>query len=112
VALGDVLFRMGKPEESMVQFREALAGDPQLMNAHAGIGKALIQLKRYPEAAAAMEQAIGLDSKLAPLHLYLSQAYRALGRAEEAKKEAETFGQLNQERAKARDQEVDRKHIE
>lgn len=110
VMLGDVLFKMGKPEQSIEQLRQALSEDSKLMDAHAGIGKALIQLKQYPEAAAAMEQAIQLDGKLASLHLYLSQAYRALGRTDDAKKEADLFSRLNLERANARDKDVERKY--
>lgn len=112
VMLGDVLFKLGKPEESIALLRQVLSEDARLMEAHAGIGKALIQLKQFPQAATAMEQAIHIDGKLASLHLYLSQAYRAIGRAEEAKKESETFSHLNQERAKARDQDVERKYME
>ena len=87
-----------------------LDGDTKLMEAHAGIGRALIQLKRYAEAADAMQAAIQIDDKLASLHLYLSQAYRGLGRSDQAKQEAATFSRLNQQRATARDQEVDRKY--
>jgi tetratricopeptide (TPR) repeat protein len=108
--LGDVMFKMGNAEESLSYFRQALAADPKLMDAHAGLGKALIQLKRYPEALEAMEEAIKIDPKLASIHLYLSQAYRALGRADDAKREAALFGGLNQERTKARDREGDRKY--
>ena len=108
--LGDVLFKMGKADESLQCYRQALAADPKLMNARAGLGKALIQLKRYPEAAGAMEEAIGIDPNLAPIHLYLSQAYRGLGRADDAKKEAAVFSRLNQQRANARDREGDRKY--
>jgi tetratricopeptide (TPR) repeat protein len=108
--LGDVLFKMGQPDESVAYFRRVLAADPKSMEAHAGLGKALIQLKRYPEAASAMEEAIQIDSKLASLHLYLSQAYRALGRGDDAKKEAALFSRLNQERANAKDREKDRKY--
>jgi hypothetical protein len=57
-----------------------------------------------------MEEAVKVDPNLAPIHLYLSQAYRALGRAEDSKKEALLFRELNQERAKARDREGDRKY--
>ena len=99
-----------RADESLGCFRKALAADPKLMDAHAGLGKALIQLKRYAEAAGAMEEAIKIDPKLASIHLYLSQAYRALGRLDDAKREAAVFGGLNQERAKARDQEGDRKY--
>ena len=108
--LGDVLFKMGKAEESLVCFRSTVASDPKLMDAQAGLGKALIQLKRYSEAAEAMEEAIKIDANLAALHLYLSQAYRALGRADDAKREAAVFSRLNQERAAARDKEGDRRY--
>jgi tetratricopeptide (TPR) repeat protein len=108
--MGDVLFKMGKTEESVKYFRQALAADPKLMSAQSGLGKALIQLRKYSEAADAMEEAVKVDPNLAPIHLYLSQAYRALGRAEDSKKEALLFRELNQERAKARDREGDRKY--
>ena len=72
------------------------------------MGKALIQLKRYEEAAREMEQAISVDPELASLHLYLSQAYRALGRMDEAKSEATVFTRLNRIRAQKRDQDVER----
>lgn len=108
--LGEVLFKMGKAEESLVCLRAALATDPKLMDAQSGLGKALIQLKKYPEAAAAMEEAVKIDPNLASLHLYLSQAYRALGRTEEAQKEAAFFSRLNRERAEARDKEGDRRY--
>ena len=112
VMLGDVLFKMGKPAEGLEQFQQALAADGNLMEAHDGIGKALIQLKEYAGAAAAMERAIQIDGNLAPLHLHLSHAYRGLGRIEDAKKEAETFTRLNADRARARDQDVERKYGE
>jgi len=110
VMLGEVFFKMGKPDKSLTCFREALAANPKLMNAQAGLGKALIQLKQYPQAATAMEEAIRIDPKVAQLHLYLSQAYRAIGKAEEAKSEAALFSKLNQERAHARDLQADRKY--
>jgi tetratricopeptide (TPR) repeat protein len=110
VMLGDVVFKMGKASDSIGYFRQALAIDPKLMNAQTGLGKALIQLKQYPEAATAMEEAIRIDPNVASLHLYLSQAYRAIGKTDEAKGEAAIFSRLNQERAHARDLEGDRKY--
>lgn len=108
--LGDVLFKMGKAEDSVVCFRRVLERDPGMIDAQTGLGKALIQLKKYSEAASAMEEATKIDPKPAALHLYLSQAYRALGRGDDAKKEAAVFSRLNQERANARDRDVDRKY--
>ncbi|MFN7995602.1 MAG: tetratricopeptide repeat protein [Bryobacteraceae bacterium] len=110
VMLGDVLFKLGKPEESIAEYRQALAADDQLMDAHAGIGRALIQLKQYAGAASEMERALQIDAKLASVHLYLSQAYRGLGRADDARREAAVFNRLNAERAQARDKDVERKY--
>ncbi len=110
VMLGEVVFKMGKAGDSVGYFRQALAIDPKLMNAQTGLGKALIQLKQYPEAASAMEEAIRIDPQVPSLHLYLSQAYRAIGKTDEAKGEAAIFSRLNQERARARDLEGDRKY--
>ena len=43
----------------------AIAKSPRDVHAYAGLGKALIQLKRYEETVAAMEKAVRLDSELA-----------------------------------------------
>jgi tetratricopeptide (TPR) repeat protein len=108
--LGEVIFKMGDTADSVGHFRRALAIDPKLISAQTGLGKALIQLRQYPEAAAAMEEAIQIDPNVPSLHLYLSQAYRAIGKTDEAKGEAAIFSRLNQERAHARDLEGDRKY--
>ena len=110
ILLGQVLLKLGLPEESIAEFRAVLSQDPDLIHAYAGIGKALIQLKRYEETAALMEKAVRTDSRLASIHLYLSQAYRALGKLAEAKEEAAIFTRLNRERAKARDEDVERSY--
>jgi tetratricopeptide (TPR) repeat protein len=110
ILLGQVLLKLGLPEESIAEFRAVLSQDPDLIHAYAGIGKALIQLKRYEETAAMMEKAVRSDSRLASIHLYLSQAYRALGKLAEAKEEAAIFTRLNRERAKARDKDVERSY--
>lgn len=109
--LGDVVLRLGDAEGSLVHFRQALAQDPSSAESYAGLGKALIQLRRYEETISAMERAIKTSSELAPLHLYLSQAYRATGRMEDAKREAATFTKLNQERALRRDRDVEREYV-
>lgn len=106
--LGEVSLRLGDAEAGLEHFRQALERDSRSAQAYAGLGKALIQLRRYDETALAMARAIEIDPDLASLRLYLSQAYRALGRMEEAKREAATFTRLNRERAQRRDQDVER----
>ena len=58
-----------------------------------------------------MEKAIVVDPELASLRLYLSQAYRAEGRMEDAKREAAVFTRLNNKRAQRRDQDVERTYV-
>ena len=111
--LGEVVLRLGDAEASIGHFKQALARAPDSFPAHAGLGKALIQLKRYEETIPAMQAAIKLNSQhgQASLHLYLSQAYRATGQIEEAKREAAVFTRLNKERARQRDQDVEREYV-
>ena len=109
--LGDVVLRLGDAEGSLGHFRRSLAPDAGSAEAYAGLGKALIQLKRYEETIPEMERAIQGNPDLASLHLYLSQAYRATGRMEDAKREAAIFTKLNQQRALRRDQDVERQYV-
>ena len=111
ILLGGVLLKMGRPEEGIAVFRAALSKNPHDVHAYAGFGKALIQLKRYEQTVEAMEKAVVLDSEPAWIHLYLSRAYRALGRAEDAKREAAIFTRLNRKRAAARDRDVEREYV-
>ena len=109
--LGGVVLRLGDAEGSLEHFRRALAQDSGSAEAYAGLGKALIQLKRYEETISEMERAIQRNPELAALHLHLSQAYRATGRTEDAKREAAAFSKLNQLRARRRDRDVEREYV-
>ena len=109
--LGEVALKLGDAEGSLSHFRRAITEDASSTEAYAGLGKALIQLRRYEETVTEMEQAIKRVPELASLHLYLSQAYRAAGRMEDAKRAAATFTELNQERALQRDRDVEREYV-
>ena len=109
--MGDVVLRLGDAEGSLGHFRRALAQDAGSGEAYAGLGKALIQLKKYEETIPAMERAIEGNPELASLHLYLSQAYRATGRMDDARREAAIFTKLNQQRALRRDRDVEREYV-
>ena len=109
--LGEIELRLGNAEGSLEHFRGALAEDPQSAAAYAGLGKALIQLRRYEETIGEMEKAIEVAPELASLRLYLSQAYRAEGRMDEAKREAALFTRLNRKRAEQRDRDVERTYV-
>lgn len=108
--LGEMELRLGDAAGSLEHFRRVLMHDPSAQ-AYAGLGKALIQLKRYQETIREMEKAVELDPELASLRLYLSQAYRAEGRMEDAKREAAIFAKLNKKRAQQRDRDVERTYV-
>ncbi|MDE0123198.1 MAG: tetratricopeptide repeat protein [Bryobacterales bacterium] len=109
--LGEVVLRLGDAEGSLDHFRQAIEQDPASAQAYAGLGKALNQLRRYGETIPAMERAIAIDPELAALRLHLSQALRAAGRTEDAKREAAEFARLNKRRALRRDREVEREYM-
>ncbi len=109
--LGEMALRLGDAEGSVEHFRLVLAQDPGSAPAYAGLGKALIQLKRYEETIREMEKAVAVDPELASLRLYLSQAYRAEGRMDAARREAAVFTSLNRKRAQQRDQDVERTYV-
>ena len=111
VALGDVLLKQGQIEEALQAFRAALKQRHGLIEAHLGAGKALLQLRRYDAAAAEMEQAIRFAPDQPQPHFHLSQAYRALGRHEDAARESQVFARLNRERMQRRDRETERTFI-
>ena len=109
--LGEMELRLGNAEDSLPHFRTVLEQQPASAEAYASLGKALIQLKRYGETIREMEKGIGVDPELASLRLYLSQAYRAEGRMDEAKREAAVFAKLNRKRALERDRNVEREYV-
>jgi Flp pilus assembly protein TadD len=50
--LGNTLFRQGRLEEAVAEYREALRIDPDYAGAHYNLGQALSRLGRESEAAA------------------------------------------------------------
>ena len=109
--LGEITLRLGDAAGSLDHFRRAISAAPRSVQAYAGLGKALVQLKRYGETIQEMERAVAIDPELASLRLYLSQAYRAEGRMEDAKREAAVFTRLNAKRAQERDRDVERTYV-
>jgi tetratricopeptide (TPR) repeat protein len=111
LSLGDVFYKLGKPEKSLAEFETVVANDPSQADAWSGIGKALIELKKYEDAEFQMRRAIAIHKDVPSLHLYLAQALRALGRADDSKKEAAVFNTLTLQRAKMRDQDAERSYV-
>ena len=94
---------------ALEHFQKALAGNPALIEAHVGLGKALLALQRHADVVREMEKAIALEPSEPQLRYNLAQAYRGLGQTEKTQLELKTFNRLNQERMKQKDREVPRK---
>jgi len=81
---GDCLVRLEQPEQAVPRLRAALAAGPKLVAADASLGLALSRLGKSAEAIPHLQRALELDDD-GSLHYQLASAYRATGRAEEAR---------------------------
>lgn len=95
--LGDILLQKGEGfDEALARIDKSLAACPNLTEARADRGKALLKLHREAEAIPDLLAAEKANPSEASTHFLLAQAYRAAGRAAEAKTEMRTFGELEQ----------------
>ncbi|HEX3729332.1 MAG TPA: tetratricopeptide repeat protein [Opitutaceae bacterium] len=81
---GRELRGQGRAEEAIAAFREALALEPNLAEAHHQLGNALKALRRYAEAVPCLRSAALLAPENAAVWLNLGVACLELGWAEEA----------------------------
>ena len=96
--LGDILLeQQAAPQSALEQLDKALAICPESAEAHEDRGRALLKLERYEEAAKDLQKAAAADPAEPRPHFLLSQAYRALGRVQEAQTEMRTFSKLQEE---------------
>ena len=77
----------------------SLARKPDFAASHALLGKIQLREGELQAAAASLEQAIRYRPDLAQAHLQLAQAYRKLGRAEEASREFAIVSELKNKEA-------------
>jgi serine/threonine protein kinase len=81
---GIQLYRLGRYEEALAAFEQALRLDPHFADALFGKGNALYFLKRYEDALLAYEQAIRLDPYNPAFHNNKGSTLYSLGRYREA----------------------------
>lgn len=93
--IGNVLLEQRRePEQALSRLDKALATCPNLSEARADRGRALIRLNRNEEAVKELQIAERASPDNAVIHFHLAQAYKALGRTQEAKAEMQLFAQL------------------
>jgi Flp pilus assembly protein TadD len=92
---GDSLCHQGRYAGAETEYRLALAQDPQLARAHAGLGIALEEMNRDAEAEVPSREAIRLDPRLAIAHAGLGGALAGLKQYPEAEAECRTAIRLD-----------------
>jgi tetratricopeptide (TPR) repeat protein len=89
IAILDI--QAGKPQEASQLAQTVLRIDQQDALAHLVLGRALLDQKSFAQAIPELEVASKLAPENAETHLYLEQAYRRVGKTEEARREREEF---------------------
>ena len=82
--IGDSLEYLGRYEEAVEAYREAIRLDPEIAVPHSDLGNSLSHLGRYEEAVEAYREAIRLDPEDAFAHYGLAMSLSDLDRHEEA----------------------------
>lgn len=95
--LGNIILEQhGDSAEALKEVQKALDACPDLMEARVDRARALIKLERHAEAVRDLEAAVKADPGEASTHFLLAQAYRALGRTQEAQAEMKVFSNLEE----------------
>ena len=82
--LGDALLRSGSVDEAEPAFQRLIALAPKEWRGYAGMGEVKLRKGDYAEAAKVLEKSLALDPGAKTAHHLLGQAYRGLGRLEDA----------------------------
>jgi tetratricopeptide (TPR) repeat protein len=95
--LGNILLEQNaRPDEALADTDEAMSTCPTLTQARVDHARALLKLNRNQDALPDLEAAVKESPDEPTIHFFLAQAYRALGRAQDAKLEMQTFAKLEE----------------
>jgi len=92
--LGDAYTRAGDYTKAQQSLQRALLLEPNSTGPYILLGKVLLKQQDPVSAAMYLERAEGMDPANYMTHSLLGQAYRALGRAEDANRETQTAQKL------------------
>ena len=91
-----ILEEHGDSAGALAEIQKALDACPDMMSARVDRARALIKLERHSEAVSDLEAAVKADPEESLTHFLLAQAYRALGRTQEAQAEMKVFSKLEE----------------
>jgi tetratricopeptide (TPR) repeat protein len=92
--LAFVLLQLGQNEEADHWLKSVLARNPEHPEANYELGKELFRAGKTAEAIPYLEAGARLKPAFEPVHYQLQSAYRAIGRKEDADREAQTYREL------------------
>jgi tetratricopeptide (TPR) repeat protein len=94
--LGDILLQQSiRPEEALAEVDKAVTMCPTLTEARLDRGRLLLRLHRGQDALPDLEAAAKANPSEPTVHFSLAQAYRSLGRTQEAQQEMQLFSKLD-----------------
>jgi tetratricopeptide (TPR) repeat protein len=95
--IGNIILEQHRDSsQALAEVQKALEVCPDLTSARVDRARALIKLERPAEALKDLERAVKEDAGEAQTHFLLAQAYRGLGRTQEAQAEMKVFSQLEE----------------
>ena len=95
--LGNILLQENSsPDQALADTGEALSICPTLTQARVDHARALLKLNRNQDALPDLQTAVNDTPDEPTIHFLLAQAFRALGRTQEAKLEMQTFARLEE----------------
>jgi tetratricopeptide (TPR) repeat protein len=95
VYLGAALRDLGRPDEAIESFRQAIELDPKHVAAHNGLGLALHSLGQFHEAIRAYRKALELDPNNSRAHNNIGWSLQNMGQFNEADREYRTAVELD-----------------
>ncbi len=90
--LGRSFFELGRTEDAKARFETAIGVDPGAPAAHEGLGKIAAAEGQNEQALGYFHRALELAPSASSLHYALAQAYRDLGRLDDARHQLELSG--------------------
>lgn len=104
--LGNLLVDRGRPEDAIPHLLQALAATPDLAEARFDLGRAYLEGQQHAAAAAELEAYAQSNPANDRVHYLLGNAYRGLGRLEDARREFQTYQELSRRRLRKIQQDV------